>query len=79
MVCLFALVQKHLEWRTDFLVQHYGEGDFKNESRYNACTMFLSFSDISLLNYQVKMGKQCNHNNYNFLKCNWCINCCSLD
>ena len=55
-------MQKNVEWRTDFLVQHYGEGDLKiagcpelsaGVSVLNMhCVLFLSFSDISLLNKQ---------------------------
>lgn len=54
-------MQKNVEWRTDFLVQHYGEGDLKiagcpelsaGVSVLNMyCVLFL-FSGISLLNKQ---------------------------
>ena len=57
-----------MEWRTDFLVQHYGEGDLKiagcpelsaGVSVLNLHCVFLSFSDVRLLNKPVKSSEQC--------------------
>ena len=54
---IFVLVQKNVEWRTDFLVQHYGEGDLKiagcpelsaGVSVLKIHCVILSFSDIGL-------------------------------